>query len=186
MKIIIHSMKLRVKRDWTMSSNFINYFTLNIEHKLPWGSMYLIKDSTNKHALLITTTKLEEVRFLLILHHRVANATQVSLHKHKLENMSNQPNNIHISYCSHIPIVEAPFILGCALHTCIEYSLLSLETVHWTHELLWSTLLVVTHNRCFLINGWQLERVSCNYWYYMTSREDHSIKMAHQSRCHIK
>jgi hypothetical protein len=74
--------------------------------------VYVFNKGLNRHALLITTTKLEEVRFLLILHYRFANATQISMHKHKLENMSNQPNNIHIPYCSHIPVCWSSIHIG--------------------------------------------------------------------------
>ena len=36
------------------------------------------------------------------------------------------------------------------------------------------------------IIGWQLERVSHDVWYYMTSYEDHSFNMLHQFLCHTQ
>jgi hypothetical protein len=63
---------------------------------------YVFNQEMNKHALLITITELEEghfsIRFLLMLHHRLVNATQVSLCTMNRQNMENQPNNTHIPY----------------------------------------------------------------------------------------
>ena len=60
-----------------MFSSIINYSTIDYEHN--WGGlMYLVKE-VNKHALLITITKIGEVQFSIRFFHdfycKVANAT---------------------------------------------------------------------------------------------------------------
>ena len=68
-----------------MSSYAINYSTLNNEHK--WADHVFIEE-INKHAPLTTIKCSGEVRFLLMLHCRFANATQVPFHCVNLINRS--------------------------------------------------------------------------------------------------
>ena len=85
-------------RDWTTSSNFINFTGLNNEHK--W-TCHVIIEEINKHAFfLITIINSGEVRLLLMLNHGLANATQVPFHfvnliERNLENIY-KSNNTHI------------------------------------------------------------------------------------------
>jgi hypothetical protein len=70
------SLRHMFQRDWTTPVSFINYTTLNNEHK--WEDL-CIQLRINKHELLISMPKSWEVQFLLMLHHRLASATHVSL-----------------------------------------------------------------------------------------------------------
>ena len=67
-----------IKRDWAASSNFINYSTLNSEHN--WEDLRIVQEMY-KHALPMTIVKRGEIqfsfRFLLLLHCRFANTTQI-------------------------------------------------------------------------------------------------------------